>query len=225
MGEVNGGRSSLSQKREWAQANDRNKYNAKRAAILLASSHVLQQHGVTNTTFGLIAKEAKVDRATMYYYFEDKYAIYRELVRDGLTDYFAGLKTVAASKSPPELRLREAITVVMEAFEKHYPQLYIFFHASGSADLLGPELYEATLESGRRYETLLGKILRQGIESGIFSPELPVKILVKQIVGMLNWTANWFQPDGELDGTEVAAAMADNLLNGISTDRRRTRRR
>src|SRR4051812_48724228 len=132
------GPSSLSLKRQSAQANDRNKYNAKRAEILRASGQVLHRHGVSKTTIGLIAKHAKVDRATMYYYFEDKFAIYRELVRDGLTDYFERIDTVAASTSPPELRLREAMSTVMQAFERHYPQLYIFFQASGSADVLGP---------------------------------------------------------------------------------------
>jgi AcrR family transcriptional regulator len=225
VGNSNRGRSTLSLKRESAQANDRHKYNAKRAAILRASNHVLQRHGVTSTTVGLIAKQAHVDRATLYYYFEDKYAIYRELIRDGLTDYFGGLDTVTASESPPEIRLREAITVVMQAFEKHYPQLYIFFEPTASAELLGPDLFEATLESGRRYEMLLDKILHDGIETGIFAPDMPVKILIKQIVGMLNWTSRWFQPDGDLDGAGVASAMADTILNGISADRRRTRRR
>src|ERR1700742_2902654 len=104
MGDSGGERSSLSAKRQSAQANDRNKYNAKRAEILRASGQVLHRHGVSETTIGLIAKHAKVDRATMYYYFEDKYAIYRELIRDGLTEYFDSIVTVSASTSPPEVR-------------------------------------------------------------------------------------------------------------------------
>ena len=212
------GRLSLSQKRESAQANDRNKYSARRAEILHASGQVLHRHGVSKTTIGLIAKHAKVDRATMYYYFEDKYAIYRELIRDGLTEYSDGIDAVAASASPPEPRLREAMSTVMRAFEKHYPQLYIFFQASGSAEVLGPELYEATIESGRRFEALLDRILRDGISTGVFVTDTPVKIVIKQVVGMLNWTSRWFQPEGELDGESVANAMADTILNGISPD-------
>jgi TetR/AcrR family transcriptional regulator, cholesterol catabolism regulator len=210
------GRSSLSLKRLSAQANDRHKYNAKRAEILRTSGQVLHRHGVSNTTIGLIAKHAKVDRATMYYYFEDKYAIYRELILDGLTEYFDGIDTVAASTSPPERRLREAMSTVMQAFEKHYPQLYIFFQASGSVEVLGSELYKATVESGRRFEALLDQILHDGIGTGVFSVDTPVKIVIKQVVGMLNWTSRWFQPEGELDGVGVANAMADTILNGIS---------
>jgi AcrR family transcriptional regulator len=225
MGESNMGRSSLSLKRQSAHANDRDKYNAKRAEILRASSQVLHRHGVSKATIGLIAKHAKVDRATMYYYFEDKYAIYRELIRDGLAEYFDGLDTIAASTSPPERRLREAMSTVMQAFETHYPQLYIFFQASGSADVLGSELFEATVESGRRFEALLDRILHDGIDTGIFSADTPVKIVIKQIVGMLNWTSRWFQPEGDLDGLGVANAMADTIINGISADRRRTKRR
>jgi AcrR family transcriptional regulator len=218
MGDPDSGPSSLSLKRQSAQANDRNKYSAKRAEILRASSQVLHRHGVSKTTIGLIAKHAKVDRATMYYYFEDKYAIYRDLIFDGLTEYFEGVDTVAASTSPPEVRLREAMSAVMQAFEKHYPQLYIFFQASGSAEVLGPELYEATVESGRRFEALLDGILHDGIGTGVFSVDTPVKIVIKQVVGMLNWTSRWFQPEGELDGVGVANAMADTILNGISAE-------
>jgi|SRR5580693_1225597 AcrR family transcriptional regulator len=214
------GRSSLSLKRLSAQANDRHKYNAKRAEILRTSGQVLHRHGVSNTTIGLIAKHAKVDRATMYYYFEDKYAIYRELILDGLTEYFDGIDTVAASTSPPERRLREAMSTVMQAFEKHYPQLYIFFQASGSVEVLGSELYKATVESGRRFEALLGRILDDGIDTGVFAADTPVKIVIKQVVGMLNWTSRWFQPEGELDGVGVANAMADTILNGISAESR-----
>jgi AcrR family transcriptional regulator len=219
------GPSSLSLKRQSAQANDRNKYNAKRAEILRASSQVLHRHGVGRTTIGLIAKHAKVDRATMYYYFEDKYAIYRELIRDGLAEYFDGVDTIAASTSPPELRLREAMSTVMQAFERHYPQLYIFFQARESAEVLGPELYEATVESGRRFEALLDRIFHDGINTGIFSADTPVKVVIKQVVGMLNWTSRWFQPEGELNGVGVANAMADTILNGISADRRHGERR
>ena len=219
MGDSEAGRSSLSLKRLSAQANDRNKYNAKRAEILRASGQVVHRHGVSKTTIGLIAKHAKVDRATMYYYFEDKYAIYRELILDGLTEYFDGIDTVAASTSAPERRLREAMSTVMQAFEKHYPQLYIFFEASGSVEVLGPELYEATVESGRRFEALLAQILHDGIHTGVFAADTPVKIVIKQVVGMLNWTSRWFQPDRELNGVGVANAMADTILNGISADR------
>jgi TetR/AcrR family transcriptional regulator, cholesterol catabolism regulator len=218
-------RSSLSLKRQSAQANHRNKYTAKRAEILRASGQVLHRHGISKTTIGLIAKHANVDRATMYYYFEDKYAIYRELILDGLADYFDGIDTVAASASPPEVRLQEAMSTVMQAFEKHYPQLYIFFQAGESAELLGPELYEATVESGRQFEALLDRILHDGVDTGVFSAETPIKVVIKQVVGMLNWTSRWFQPEGELDGVGVANAMAATILNGISADRRRTKRR
>ena len=218
MTDSDGVPSSLSLKRQSAQANDRNKYSAKRAEILRASSQVLHRHGASKTTIGLIAKHAQVDRATMYYYFEDKYAIYRDLIFDGLTDYSDRVDTVAASTSPPEVRLREAMSTVMQAFEKHYPQLYIFFQASGSAEVLGPELYQATVESGRRFEALLDRILHDGIGTGVFSVDTPVKIVIKQVVGMLNWTSRWFQPEGEFDGVGVANAMADTILNGISAE-------
>ena len=88
---------------------------------------VLKQHGLSGTTIEAIAKEAGVDRATIYYYFADKGAIFGEAIHGGLVEMVAALEKVAASGDSPEVQLRSSMRVVMRAFEQHYPQLYIFF--------------------------------------------------------------------------------------------------
>jgi TetR/AcrR family transcriptional regulator, cholesterol catabolism regulator len=116
----------LAVKRDVAQRKERASYAAKRKKIVKAAGSVLKQCGLGGTTIGAIAKEAGLGRATIYYYFADKGAIFGEVIHGGLAEMVAALEEVAASGDSPEVQLRSSIRVVMRAFEQHYPQLYVF---------------------------------------------------------------------------------------------------
>jgi AcrR family transcriptional regulator len=215
---------ALEMKRSVAQRKDRASYGAKREKIVKAAGPVLKKYGLSGTTIEAIAKEAGVDRATIYYYFADKGAIFREAIHGGLAEMVAGLEEVAASGDSPEVRLRDSMRVVMRAFEKHYPQLYIFF-TEDSSSVIDSELHAETIVSGRRYEDLVGEIVRDGLRQGIFQTSLPPKVFAKTVTGMLNWTSRWFVPDGMLGADDVADGMADTILNGVLVKDASTRAR
>jgi AcrR family transcriptional regulator len=202
-------------KREAAQQRDRAQYGAKRDMILKAAGPVLERHGFAGTTVDAIAKEAGVDRATVYYYFSDKGAIFRAAVHDGLTEMVSDLEEVAASGEAPEARLRNSMRVLMRSFEKHYPQLYIYLRNSDSASIIDEQLNSELIASGRRYEDLVEQVVRDGIKQGVFKTSLPPKVFAKSVTGMLNWTSRWFVPGGVLDADDVADGMADTILNGV----------
>jgi hypothetical protein len=58
------------------------------------------------------------------------------------------------------------------------------------------------------------QILQDGIASGDFRP-VNVKMAVFGLLGMLNWTHQWFSPDGELSSQEVASILSDLALYGL----------
>jgi TetR/AcrR family transcriptional regulator, cholesterol catabolism regulator len=202
-------------KREAAQQRDRAQYGAKRDMILKAAGPVLERNGFAGTTVDAIAKEAGVDRATVYYYFSDKGAIFRAAVHDGLAEMVSDLEEVAASGETPEVRLRNSMRALMRSFEKHYPQLYIYLRNSDSASIIDEQLNAELVASGRRYEDLVEQVVRDGIKQGVFRTSLPPKVFAKSVTGMLNWTSRWFVPGGVLDADDVADGMADTILSGV----------
>jgi TetR/AcrR family transcriptional regulator, cholesterol catabolism regulator len=220
MASAGKGETGLARKRTVAQQKDRASYSAKRDKIVKAAGPVLKKYGLGGTTVEAIAKEAGVDRATIYYYFADKGAIFREAIHDGLVEMVAALEEVAASGDSPDVRLRNSMRIVMRAFERHYPQLYIFF-TEDSASVIDQELNKEVIASGRRYEDLVDETVREGIRQGIFKTSLPPKVFAKTVTGMLNWTSRWFVPDGMLGADDVADGMADAILNGALVQKER----
>jgi TetR/AcrR family transcriptional regulator, cholesterol catabolism regulator len=206
---------TLAMKRSAAQDKDRAKYGAKRDSILRAAGPVLQREGINGATMAVIAKEAGVDRATIYYYFEDKQEIFRTAIHDGLVEMVAALEDIAASGNSAEVRLRDSIRAVMRAYERHYPQLYIFFQDGAKSSIIDNHLNAEILASGARYEALVEAAVRDGVESGVFVTPLPPKMFAKIVVGMLNWTSRWFVPGGAMGADDIADGMAETVLRGI----------
>jgi TetR/AcrR family transcriptional regulator len=60
-----------------------------RAAILQAAAQEFAQHGIAGARTDAIAREAKVNKALLYYYFKDKETLYGAV----LYEAFSGLKT------------------------------------------------------------------------------------------------------------------------------------
>jgi TetR/AcrR family transcriptional regulator, cholesterol catabolism regulator len=209
---------TLAMKRTAAQKRDRARYGAKREKILTAAGIVLQRNGLAGTSIEAIAKEAGVDRATIYYYFSDKGAIFREAIAEGLDDMVSALEKVAMSDDPPEVRLRSAFHALLWAFEKHYPQLYIYLRSGDeSSIIIDKHLNDEMIASGRRFEDLVEGIMRDGMKQGVFATSLPPKVFAKSVTGMLNWTSRWFVPGGALGAVDIADGMADTILTGVMT--------
>ena len=60
-----------------------------RAAILQAAAQEFAEHGIAGARTDAIAREARVNKALLYYYFKDKETLYGAV----LDEAFSGLKT------------------------------------------------------------------------------------------------------------------------------------
>ena len=80
---------------------------------------------------------------------------------------------------------------------------------------LPPERLNEVLATRKHYEQRLMQILEDGISSGDFRP-VNVKMTVFGFLGMLNWTHQWFSPDGEFSSEQIAAILSDLALHAVS---------
>jgi AcrR family transcriptional regulator len=207
---------TLADRRSAARNKESAEYGATRDRILRGAADVLRKKGISGATLGAIAKEAAVDRATIYYYFPDKFDVIRAVVKDALQDMLTELDREVARDRSPSDRLRACCRAIMSAQERHFPYLYIFLKEGMSSGIVDTRLEEDFLFSGLRCKQLLRQIIQAGIDAGEFNPGSHVKIITNMIVGMLNWTHDWFRPDGKLSGEEVADRMVAVIFSGIA---------
>ncbi|MGX4670042.1 hypothetical protein JNUCC74_12635 [Cerasibacillus sp. JNUCC 74] len=58
-------------------------------------------------------------------------------------------------------------------------------------------------------------IVRNGVKSGEFRNDLCVDMVTFGILGLTNYSYNWFDPDGEVTADELIGVYRKILLQGI----------
>ncbi len=156
-----------------------------RAAILQAAAQEFAQHGIAGARTDEIAREARVNKALLYYYFKDKETLYSAV----LDESFAGLKATVFRVLDSDLPPREKMMAYVGA--------YFDFIASNQ---MYPRLMQREMMSAReghstQIEKLIknyikpifgkvGEVIRQGIADGEFRPVNPAHF-VPSMVAMI----------------------------------------
>src|ERR1700747_528756 len=156
-----------------------------RAAILAAAAHEFAEHGIAGARTDAIAREARVNKALLYFYFKDKETLYGAV----LDDAFSGLKKTVFQVLDGDLPPREKILA--------YAGAYFDFIASNQ---LYPRLMQREMMRAREGQSphidkviklyiqpiflRVSEVLRQGIAEGQFRPVNPAHF-VQSIVAMI----------------------------------------
>src|SRR5271165_1739639 len=156
-----------------------------RAAILQAAAQEFAEHGIAGARTDAIAREARVNKALLYYYFKDKETLYSAV----LDEAFAGLKNTVFAVLDSDLSPREKMLAYVGA--------YFDFIA---ANQLYPRLMQREMMRAREGQSQhfdkaiknyiqpifvrVSEVMRQGIADGEFRPVNPVHF-VPSMVAMI----------------------------------------
>src|SRR5204863_6327354 len=186
---------------------------ARRTEILTAASHVFRRMGFAAAGMRDIALAADLSPANLYHYFKGKDEILYSCQNLTL-DRLQAAADAAAAPGPIVPRLR-ALAV------EHV--LCVIDQIQGSAvhfelDALPPRLRAAIVARRDRYECAVRTLVAAGIRRAELAPAEPA-IATRAFLGALNWTVQWFRPDGALPGAAIASMIADYAVGGLENRR------
>ena len=147
--------------------------------ILDAAGNIFSEVGFAGARMDEIAKNARVNKATIYYHIGDKKALYAEVLHDIIGSAFErSLRKVQDAQSPEE-KLKTYIRSVTKNMDQH-PHLGPIImreQASGGQDL--PEVI------ARVFANIIGtvsSILEEGEREGVFIKTIPF-IVHSMVIG------------------------------------------
>ncbi len=156
-----------------------------RSAILKAAASEFAEHGIAGARTDAIAREAGVNKALLYYYFEDKETLYGAV----LDDAFSGLKTTVFQVLDSALPPREKIL--------SYVGAYFDFIASNQIypRLMQREMMRAREGESQHIDKLIktyiqpifvrvNQVLQEGVSQGEFRP-IKTEHFVPSMVAMI----------------------------------------
>ena len=173
-------------RRDWhGHMGSRGQPEESRAAILEAAAQEFAEHGIAGARTDAIAREAHVNKALLYYYFEDKETLYGAV----LDNAFSGLKSTVFKVLDSGLAPKDKILAYVGA--------YFDFIASNPLypRLMQREMMRAREGETQQFEKLVkayiqpifmrvSQVLQEGIARGDFRPVKP-EHFVPSIVAMI----------------------------------------
>lgn len=181
---------------------------ATRERILEAAAHVLSRKGYSGTRLGDVAEQARLQAPAIYYYFGSREELVEEVMTVGLRRLRAHVEKVLAAL-PADASPLERIGAAVEA------HLEITLHLSefATAVIRNSGQIPEEMRARRRteesaYGSLWSGLIRAAAEAGELRPGLDPKVAHRLILGGLNWSAEWWDPDRDSFDAVVRTARS-----------------
>lgn len=194
------------------------RYLARRLEILRAAGRQFRDRGFVETGMRDIAEAAELSPANLYNYFQGKHEILFFCQDSSLDRMTAALDHARRIKGGVAARLRFVIVSHLRC---------LLDEIEGSAahlltNAMPPRQQRYLVAKRDRYELGVRNLIASGMRTGDFVPG-DAPLMARAILGALNWSVQWFRPDGEMTADEIAEKLADYLVRGLLVGGNRSR--
>jgi TetR/AcrR family transcriptional regulator len=201
---------SISQAKSQRNGHLRRRYLARRLEILRAAGREFRARGFTETGMRDIAAAAALSPANLYNYFRGKHDILFFCQDNSLDRMIAALEKARRMRTSAATKLRMVIVSHLRC---------VLDEVEGSAahlltTALPPRQQRYVVAKRDKYEEGVRNLIAAGTRSGEFVPCDPA-LAVRAILGGLNWSVQWFSPEGPLTAAAIAERFADYLIRGL----------
>ncbi|PYU01164.1 MAG: hypothetical protein DMG38_05085 [Acidobacteria bacterium] len=188
------------------------RYLARRLEILRAAGRQFRSRGFMETGMRDIAEAAELSPANLYNYFEGKHEILFFCQDSSLDRMLAALEKARRARADASAKLRLVIVSHLRCLLDEVEGSAA--HLLTSALPAGPQRYLVAKRD--RYELGVRNLILSGMRGGEFI-QGDAALIARAMLGALNWSVQWFRPDGPMTAEEIAESLADYLIRGLLT--------
>ena len=179
--------------------------------ILDAAAQVFRRKGFHGASMSDIAEAVNLQKASLYHHVSSKQEILLALLERALgmlTEHIAG---IANQDIPADQKLRQMICAYLQALADNsdLSSVLLFEHRS-----LDKKSHARHVPQRDKFEELWRDVIDEGVRTGIFASS-DSGMVVRALMGVMNWTLTWYHPDGHKSIKEIADGYADLLFNGL----------
>ncbi|MFI5283289.1 MAG: TetR/AcrR family transcriptional regulator [Candidatus Dormibacterales bacterium] len=185
-----------------------------RQRILEVAARLFRRRGFEGTSMREIASRAGMSKSNLYNHFQSKQAMLFEIVQHTVQRTTPAMHAIAESELPAEERLRRAVAAHVVELIHDLDNVACFVE---EGRFLEPAYLKAHLASRDEYEQSFRRILASGVESGEFRP-VSVELTSLALLGMCNWVARWYRPDGNLNAAGIGADYGELAVRAVAAD-------
>ncbi|ANU24896.1 TetR/AcrR family transcriptional regulator [Planococcus donghaensis] len=184
------------------------KNKIKQTSILL-----FEKKGFTETSIQDIVGELGVTKGTFYYYFSSKEQLLMDIHISYIDELLERQKAIRQEHHSNRTKLERLIALLIADIANHGPSGKVFFREMRHLDRDNAVKVKKKREHFRKN---LEEIISEGIAKNEFRSGLEPEMVAFAILGVTNWSYQWFNPLGKISADQLARIYSDLILHGIA---------
>lgn len=186
------------------------KYNQ----IIEAAVKVIAEHGYHGAQVSKVAKAAGVADGTIYLYFKNKEDILISVFTEKMGRFIQQIKNATVQKKKADEKLITLINMHFQQFsDDHQLAIVVQLELRQSNYDLRMKINQNILKP---YVEVIDAIIGEGIDQGIFKPNVNRLLMRQMIFGTLDdIVTNWVMNDHKYDLLDQSSEVFELLTNGL----------
>ncbi|ANU09027.1 TetR family transcriptional regulator [Planococcus antarcticus DSM 14505] len=184
------------------------KEDIKQQSILL-----FEKKGFSETSIQDIVEALNVTKGTFYYYFTSKEQLLMDIHLGYIDDLLERQEIIRQSQLNNREKLEQLIALLITDIANHGPSGKVFFREMRH---LCEENAVEVKGKREKFRKNLEKIISNGVAEHEFRQGLEPEMVAFAILGVTNWSYQWFNPTGGISADRLAGIYSDLILNGIA---------
>ena len=177
------------------------------------SIRLFEKKGFSETSIQDIVDSLGVTKGTFYYYFSSKEELLMDIHRGYIDELLVQLEMIF---NDPSLnykeKLFEVVYMLLSDIKSRGSAAKVFYRELTN---LNDEHSTVIISKRDQFRLNIEALIKAGIKNGEFRPEINASIITFGILGITNWSYQWFNPNGSCSDREVAEIFVDMILKGI----------
>ncbi|MGC9220254.1 MAG: TetR/AcrR family transcriptional regulator [Solirubrobacteraceae bacterium] len=189
----------------------RDRYERRQQQVVRDAARVFAQHGYDQTTIQDLAEALDLAAGGIYHYVGSKEALLR-LICDQLMDpLLVQAQALVANPGSPADQLRALLRLWVTHVTEHRDHMLVFQQERHIIE--HSSRWSEVRNSRKQFELLVATLIAKVHDSGqlVLADE---RLALSALLGMVNHTAQWYQPHGRLSAPEIADGYLNLLLGG-----------
>ncbi|MDN7243202.1 TetR/AcrR family transcriptional regulator [Planococcus sp. N028] len=173
---------------------------------------LFEKKGFSETSIQDIVEALSVTKGTFYYYFASKEQLLMDIHLGYIDDLLTRQKQLASSALTNSEKMKSIVHLLIDDIKSHGASGRVFFREMRHLTVGNAEVIKKKRE---QFRVNIEELIARGMEQGEFRKDLSPALTAFAILGVTNWSYQWFNPSGEISAPQLAESYCDFILNGI----------
>jgi AcrR family transcriptional regulator len=189
----------------------RERYDRRQEGVVRAAASVFARRGYEATSMADLTQATGLTVGGLYHYIGSKEALLVRICEQLLEPLLEQARELVAGAAGPEERLRLLLRAWLAHIEDHLDHMLVFQQERHALEREAH--WQSVRRSRKQFERIVDAILCDLEAAGRL--RLPDRgLALHAILGMVNYTPQWFRPRGRLSAAEIADGYCELLLRG-----------